>query len=121
MEVEVVYEDVICLYMQQFLGNGELGIIIMEGEIDVYIVVNLLNGLGDLINQKYIVGFLFSVFESYNDYCCIGFFVDIQFVLNVDYLMIFICMIYIDMEVNNNVVNVLAGIILELKVWWDGD
>lgn len=120
-DAEAAYETAIRTHMQQLSGNGQLGTVISESEIDTYIAANPLTGLGDLINQKYIAGFLLSAFESYNDYRRTGFPDDIQPALNGDVPNIPTRMIYTDTEVNNNAANVPGGITLESKVWWDGN
>ncbi|MEL6658782.1 MAG: SusD/RagB family nutrient-binding outer membrane lipoprotein [Bacteroidota bacterium] len=120
-DAEMAYADAIRTHMEQLSGNGELGTVISDTEITDYIAANPLGGLGDLIEQKYIAGFLLSAFESYNDYRRTGFPDDIQPAQNADVPVIPTRMIYTDTEINNNAANVPAGITLESKVWWDGD
>lgn len=120
-DAEQTYQDAIRTHMQQLSGNGELGTVITEGEIDAYLTANPLEDLGDLMEQKYIAGFLLSSFESYNDFRRTGFPDDIQPALNADYNQIPTRMIYTDTEVNNNAANVPPGITLTSKVWWDAN
>ncbi len=120
-DAEMAYAAAIRTHMEQLSGNGELGTVIGATEISDYIAANPLEGLGDLIEQKYIAGFLLSAFESYNDYRRTGFPDDIQPAQNSDVPVIPTRMIYTDTEINNNAANVPAGITLESKVWWDGD
>jgi hypothetical protein len=120
-EAAATYELAIRTHMEQLSGNGEFGTVITSGEIDAYLAANPMEGLADLMEQKYIAGFLLSAFEAYNDFRRTGFPDDLQPALNADYNQIPTRMIYTDTEVNNNAANVPAGITLISKVWWDGN
>ena len=120
-DAEAAYAEAIRTHMQELSGNGEFNTVIEESTIDTYIADNPLTGLGDLIEQKYIAGYVVSSFEAYNDYRRTGFPATLQPAINGDEGQIPTRMIYTDTEINNNPENVPEGITQTSKVWWDNN
>ena len=120
-EAVAAYETAIRTHMAQLSGQGEFATVIAPAEVDAYLTAHPLTGLSDLIEQKYLAGFLLSSFESYNDYRRTGYPSDLAPALNADQPQIPTRMIYTDTEVNNNAANVPPGVTLTSKVWWDGN
>lgn len=120
-DAEAAYEEAIRLHMSTLSGNGEFNTVIDEAAQQAYLDAHPLTGLADIMEQKFIAGFIVSSFEAYNDYRRTGFPADLTPAIAADYDQIPTRMIYTDTEVNNNAANVPAGVTLTSKVWWDGD
>lgn len=107
--------------MNRLSGQGELGDVIDAVAQNDYIEAHPLNGLEDIIYQKYIAGFVYSSTEAYNDFRRTGFPDDIQVVQNAEFNQIPTRIPYSDTEINNNLANVPEGITELSKVWWDAN
>lgn len=120
-DAATTYADAIKLHMAQLSGEGELGTVISEGDMNAYIAANPMNGLESIITQKYIAGFLWSSSEAFHDYRRTGFPSSLTPAQNGDLNQLPTRIPYPDTEINSNSQNVPPGVTLTSKVWWDQD
>ena len=120
-DAQTAYEEAIGVNMNRLSGNGQFGTVIDQTAQDDYIAAHPLNGLEDLIYEKYVASFVYGSTEAYNDYRRTGFPSSIQVAQNADFNQIPTRIPYTDTEINNNAANIPEGITETSKVWWDGD
>ena len=113
------YSSGVRSHMNRLSGQGQTPTVIAAADVDAYLKAHPVNGLEDIIVQKYISGFLYASMEAYHDYRRTGFPSSLQPAQNADYQQIPTRIPYTDTELNNNQPNVPAGITATSKVWWD--